>query len=195
MGTKRIGLSRQEHLFENLKRDLAMGGSSLRGTRRKVLRQTVFGAARTLTVAESGALILLDEDAVTNITLPIITSSDYIGVSYEFLETVVSDNARGIHTSWPADHFVGGVSNLFDAAGDTDVLVTFVSAGATDTTIRVDDNLANCGGGLGTNFTVTAIAARPLTTDPAALVWLVQGVKVAQAATDTGADTFRTALE
>tara|TARA_Y100000310_G_scaffold256487_1_gene264305 strand:+ start:233 stop:814 length:582 start_codon:yes stop_codon:yes gene_type:complete len=192
MGTKRIGLSRQEHLFENLKRDLAMGGSSLRGTRRKVLRQTVFGAARTLTVAESGALILLDEDAVTNITLPIITSSDYIGVSYEFLETVVSDNARGIHTSWPADHFVGGVSNLFDAAGDTDVLVTFVSAGATDTIITLgDDNLANAGGGLGANVTLTAVLTGNVANGGGAkLVWAVTGTKIAQAATDTGAAFF-----
>ena len=60
MGSKRLGLARTEALIENLKRDLNLGGTALRGQTRQVLRQTVFTTARTLTVAESGALVLLD---------------------------------------------------------------------------------------------------------------------------------------
>jgi hypothetical protein len=99
---------------------------------------------------------------------------------------------RKIVTAYNNDYFVGGVTNLFDAAGDTDVAVQFVSAGATDTTITLgDNNLANAGGGLGATVTLTAI----LTGNTAAgggakLVWAVTGNKVAQAITDTGAAFF-----
>ncbi|MAF26051.1 hypothetical protein CL634_10840 [bacterium] len=193
MGTKRVGLARTQALIENLKRDLAMGGSTFNGATREVLRQTVVSvlAAKTLTVAESGALILLDKDEAVTFTLPPITSND-VGVNYTFVETVVSNLSRRIATYYDNDYLVGGVSNLFDAAGDTDVLVTFVSAGATDTIITLgDDNLANAGGGLGANVTLTAVLTGNVANGGGAkLVWAVTGTKIAQAATDTGAAFF-----
>ena len=125
--------------------------------------------------------------------MPAITEAD-IGVSYTFIETVVSDLLRKITTAYDNDYYVGGVSNLFDAAktdGSTGGLA-FVSAGATDTIITLgDDNLANAGGGLGATVTLTAIlAGNTAGGGGAKLVWAVTGTKIAQAETDTGAAFF-----
>ena len=161
-------------------------------SQREVIRQSDDDdTAVTLTVSQSGALVLLDENEAYSITLPAITSSD-VGVTYEFMETVVSDLLRKITTAYDNDYYVGGVSNLFDAAGDTDVQVQFVSAGATDVTITLgDDNLANAGGGLGAFVTLTAVLTGNTESGGGAkLVWAVSGTKVAQAITDTGAAFF-----
>ena len=169
-----------------------MDSPVLRDYRREVLRQSDDSdTAITLTVAQSGALLLLDENEAYTITLPAITAGD-IGVSYTIMETVVSDLLRKVVTPYDNDYLVGGVVNAFDAAGDTDVMIGFVSAGATDTTIVVSDgNLANAGGGLGGTVTLTAVL-QGNTEDGggAKLVWAVTGKKVAQAITDTGAAYF-----
>jgi hypothetical protein len=169
----------------------AEGGVQFKHFKREVLRQTVFTTAKTLTVAESGALILMDKNEATTITLPAITAND-IGVNYTFIQTVVSDLLRKIVTPYDDDHYVGGVTNLFDAAGDTDVAVQFVSAGATDTIITLgDNNLANAGGGLGAIVELTAVlTGNTADGGGAKLVWAVTGNKVAQAITDTGAAFF-----
>ena len=161
-------------------------------SQREVIRQSDDDdTAITLTVSQSGALVLLDENEAYSITLPAITSSD-VGVTYEFMETVVSDLLRKITTAYNNDYYVGGVSNLFDAAGDTDVAVQHVVAGATDTIIKLgDDNLANAGGGLGARVVLTAILTGNVAASGGAkLVWAVSGNKVAQAITDTGAAFF-----
>ena len=186
-----LGLLRVESLLEQLRRDIDLGGTTLRGGRQEVLRQTVFTTAKTLTVQESGALILLDKNEATAIVLPAIGPSD-IGVTFTFMQTVVSDLLRKITTAYNNDYYVGGVTNLFDAAGDTDVAVQFVSAGATDTIITLgDNNLANAGGGLGAIVTLTAVLeGNTAAGGGAKLVWAVTGNKVAQAITDTGAAFF-----
>jgi hypothetical protein len=170
--------------------DVKIAGA-LTGYRKEVLRQTVFTTAIELTVAQSGALVLLDKNEATTITLPPITSAD-IGVTYTIMQTVISDLLRKIVTKYDNDYFVGGVTNLFDAAGDTDDAVQFVSAGGTDTTIVLGDNdLANAGGGLGAMVTLTAIlTGNTGASGGAKLVWAVTGNKVAQALTDTGAAFF-----
>ena len=163
-------------------------------SQREVVRQSDDDdTAITLTVSQSGALVLLDENEAYSITLPAITSSD-IGVTYEFMETVVSDLLRKITTAYDNDYYVGGVSNLFDAAktdGSTGGLA-FVPAGATDTIITLgDDDLANAGGGLGARVVLTAILTGNVAAGGGAkLVWAVSGNKVAQAETDTGAAFF-----
>ena len=164
----------------------------LRDVRQEVLRQSDdSNTALTLTVAQSGAIMLLDENEAYTITLPAIRFQD-IGVSYTIMETVVSDLLRKVVTPYDNDYFVGGVVNAFDAAGDTDVMIGFVSAGATDTTIIVsDDDLANAGGGLGGTVTLTSVLAGNIADGGGAkLVWAVTGKKVAQAITDTGAAYF-----
>lgn len=164
----------------------------IRGGYKEVLRQTVFTSTKSLSAAESGAIVLLDKDEATTITLPAVTAAD-IGINYTFIETVVSNNLRKIVTKYDNDYLVGGVTNSFDGAStDSQGTVAFVSAGGTDTTITLgDDDLANAGGGLGATVTVTAI----LTGNTGAgggskLVWAVVGSKIAQAETDTGAAFF-----
>lgn len=172
--------------------DVEMTGS-LQGYRRPVLRQTVFTTARTLSVQESGALVLLDKNEATTITLPAITASD-IGVTYTFFQTVVSDLSRKVVTAYDNDYLVGGVANLFDAAktdGSTGG-IAFVSAGATDTTAVIgDNNLANAGGGLGAITTFTSVLTGNTEAGGGAkLVWAVTGINLATAETGTGAATF-----
>lgn len=165
----------------------------IRGGYKEVLRQTVFTTAKTLTAAESGAIVLLDKDEATTITLPAVTADD-IGINYTFIETVASNTLRKIVTAYDNDYLVGGVTNSFDGAktdGSTGG-VAFVSAGSTDTTITLgDDDLANAGGGLGATVTVTAIlTGNTADGGGAKLVWAVVGNKVAQAENDTGAAFF-----
>ena len=216
MGNRRMGLGRMEALLEAVDRDLNLADSTLTnctittsqagtftgglvvdgtitGHQREVLRQTVFTTTTELTVAQSGALVLLDKNEATQITLPPITAND-IGVTYTIIETVVSDLLRKIVTKYDNDYFVGGVTNLFDAAktdGSTGG-VAFVSAGGTDTTIILgDDNLANSGGGLGATVVLTAVLAGNTGAGGGAkLVWAVTGNKIAQAENDTGAAFF-----
>ena len=168
-----------------------LSGSILTDYRKEVLRQTVFTTAKTLTTDESGAIILMDKNEATTITLPEIGAND-IGVHYCVIQTVVSDLLRKIVTAYDNDYYVGGVTNLYDAAGDTDVQVQFVSAGATDTIITLgDNNLANAGGGLGAMVKLTAVLeGNSESGGGAKLVWAVTGNKVAQAITDTGAAFF-----
>ena len=170
--------------------NVAIAGE-LTGCRREVLRQTVFTTATELTVAQSGALVLLDKDEATTITLPAVTSSD-IGVTYTIMETAASDTARKIVTKYNNDYFVGGVTNLLDSADDTDALVQFVSTGGTDTTINLaKDDLTNAGGGLGAIVNITAVLTGNTGAGGGAkLVWAVTGNKVAKAKDDTGAAFF-----
>jgi len=172
--------------------DTTLGGT-FTGYRKTVLRQTVFTTATELTVSQSGALILMDKNEATTITLPPITSAD-IGVTYTFMQTVVSDLLRKIVTKYDNDYFVGGVTNSWDGTktdGSTGG-IAFVSAGGTDTTIVLGDNdLANAGGGLGATVTCTAILTGNTGAGGGAkLVWAVTGNKVAQAETDSGAAFF-----
>ena len=83
-------------------------------SQREVVRQSDDDdTAITLTVSQSGALVLFDEDEAYAITLPAITSSD-IGVTYEFMETVASDLLRKITT---ATIITLGDDNLANAGG------------------------------------------------------------------------------
>ena len=163
----------------------------LTGFRREVIRQSAYdNTALPLTVAQSGALIMLDEDEAYTITLPAITAND-LGVTYEFIETVASTNLRKIVTKYNNDYFVGGVTNTFDAIGDTDDLKTFVSTGGTDTTISFDDDLNNCGGGLGARVVLTSVLTGNTGAGGGAkLVWAVSGNTIAKELADTGAAIF-----
>ena len=170
-----------------------MDSPVLRDYRQEVLRQSDDSdTAITLTVAQSGAIMLLDENEAYAITLPAITIND-IGVNYTFMETVVSDTDRTVNTAYDNDYFVGGVANLFDAAktdGSTGG-IAFVSAGSTDVQYTFDDNVSNGQGGLGSWVKMTAILTGNTGAGGGAkLVWAVSGVSVAQAETGTGAATF-----
>ena len=149
------------------------------GYRREVLRQTVFTTARALTVAESGALILLDKDEATAITLPAIAAGD-IGVEYTFLETVASNNVRKVVTAYNNDYYIGALmmlpSAVWAATTAQDGLAVDAIADSNATQLTFDDDLTNGAGGVGCEVTLTAV----LTGNTAAgggskFVWAVTG--------------------
>ena len=82
MGSKRIGLARMEALLENLKRELALGGSVILGQKAKV--NTVTDATVALTEADSGSVYVMSTAAIT-FTLPDSGGGDINGVTYEFV--------------------------------------------------------------------------------------------------------------
>jgi hypothetical protein len=126
-----------------------------------------------LTVGQSGAIILLDKNEATAVTLPAVTAAD-IGITYLFVETVASALDRTINTKYDNDYWVGGVANLPTAAENG--AKVFVAAGATDVQITFDDNLANGAGALGSWVRVTAVLTGNTGAGGGAkLVWLVEG--------------------
>ena len=157
------------------------GLGTLKGNLREVIRQSADGdTAITLTVAQSGALILLDEDEAYAITLPSITAAQ-IGTTYTFVQTVASNADRTIDTAYNNDYYIGSVallpSAVWAAGTAQDGLDIFATAGSTDTQITFDDDLANGAGGVGSTITLTSI----LTGNTGAgggskFVWLVEGV-------------------
>ena len=176
----RVGLARTQVLIQNLKRELQMNQATFVGQRRKVLRSSDFTSdAYTLTVDDSGCIVLLDESAANTITLPAITAGD-IGVTYTIVQTLASSLDNTINTAYNNDYFVGSLMMLPSAvwASGTaqDGLAPSVIAGATDTQLTFDDNLTNGMGGVGSTVTLTAV----LTGNTGAgggskLVWMVEG--------------------
>lgn len=155
------------------------GLGTLKGNLKRIIRQTdaTIGwndGAIELTYGMSGALILLDKDEATTVTLPQVTAAA-IGTSFTFLETVASNNLRSIVTKFDNDYFVGGVASL--PVADEDGAHVFTSTGGTDTTIKFDDDLQNGAGGLGAIVTVTAILTGNTGAGGGAkLCWAVDGV-------------------
>ena len=167
----------------------------LRDVRQEVLRQSDdTDTSITLTVAQSGALVLLDENEAYAITLPAITAGD-IGVNYTFMETVASNTDRTIDTAYNNDYYVGGVHVLPSAAWAAgtaqDDGVFGLSAGSTDVQITFDDNLADGAGHVGSWVKVTAILAGNIEAGGGAkLVWAVSGNMGTADPNGTGAAIF-----
>ena len=167
----------------------------LRDYRREVLRQSDdSNTAITLTVAQSGSLVLFDEDEAYAITLPAITIND-IGVNYTFMETVASNNDRTIDTAYNNDYYIGGVHILPSAAWAAgtaqDDGVFGLSAGGTDVQITFDDDLANGAGHVGSWVKVTAVLAGNVGAGGGAkLVWAVCGNMGTADPNGTGAAVF-----
>jgi len=169
MGNRRMGLARMEKLMENLNRPIK------NFNQRKVIRASDFTSnAYTLTLNDSNAVILLDQDAADAITMPSVTAAD-IGVTYLIIQTVAGTTAKTITTAWDNDYWVGGVANLPTAAEDG--AITHVPAGGTDTIITFDDDLVNGAGNIGSWVRLTAIlTGNTAASGGAKLVWLVEGV-------------------
>ena len=76
MGSKRVGLARTQALIENLKRDLALGGSTFAGNLHKVETLNTVGSyatpTKTCASADSGKTFFVDMSAV-NIVLQLPT--------------------------------------------------------------------------------------------------------------------------
>ena len=137
-------------------------------------------AAYTLTTAQSGALVLLDKDEATVVTLPAITAND-IGVHYTFMQTLASDEDRYITTAYDNDYLIGSIVLLPSAVwasgtAQDGLAANLLAASGTDVSITFDDNLANGAGGVGSTVTLTAIlTANIAASGGAKAVWAVTG--------------------
>tara|TARA_R110001592_G_scaffold37424_3_gene124837 strand:- start:154 stop:831 length:678 start_codon:yes stop_codon:yes gene_type:complete len=161
------------------------GLGTLKGNLREVIRQTAAtdwnDGAYTLTVGQSGALILLDKNEATAVTLPSITAAQ-IGTTYTFVQTLASNTDRTINTAYDNDYFIGSVallpSAVWAAGTAQDGLDIFATANpANDVQLTFDDDLANGAGGVGSTVTITAILTGNTGAGGGAkAVWLVEGV-------------------
>ena len=115
MGTKRVGLARTQALIENLKRELAMQGSTLTGVHRAV--KTV-SEATTLTNADSGAIIDMGGGAF-DINLP---QEPATGCTYTFTHSTALSGARNIDAK-DGEHFFKGL--FHDHESDSPSHVSF----------------------------------------------------------------------
>tara|TARA_Y100000592_G_scaffold99916_1_gene177766 strand:- start:4179 stop:4655 length:477 start_codon:yes stop_codon:yes gene_type:complete len=79
MGSKRIGLARTQALLENLKRELSLNASMLKGIKRETIACTA-ASATTLTAEQSGALVVLSGGSAATVTLPAVAD----GLHFEF---------------------------------------------------------------------------------------------------------------
>ena len=153
----------------------------IRDYRQEVIRQSDdTDTAITLTVAQSGALVLFDEDEAYAITLPAVTKDD-IGITYTFMETIASNTDRNINTAYDNDYFVGSLVVLPSAVwgsgtAQDGLAANIVANAANDVQITFDDDLANGAGGVGSIVNLTAIVTGNTGAGGGAkLVWAVTG--------------------
>ena len=170
------------------------------GIKKEVIRQTDGTISwndgdYALTVSQSGATILFDKDEATTVTLPAITAAD-IGITYTFVETVASNNARKIITKWDEDNFIGSIvllpSAVWAAGTAQDDLDIFCTADTSqDNTILFDDNETNGAGAVGSKITLTAVVTGN-TADGGGdkSVWLVSGYMGTADPNSSGAAVF-----
>ena len=79
MGSKRVGLARTQALIENLKRDLSLNASMLKGVKRETIACTN-ASATELTAEQSGALVVFTGGSAATVTLPAVAD----GLHFEF---------------------------------------------------------------------------------------------------------------
>jgi hypothetical protein len=146
MGTKRIGLARTQALLENLKRELAMGGTKLIGTKTSTMH--VDDTATTLTVQDSGKTIYWTKGTSHTITLP----SALAGLNYKIVIKKSSNNEHKIATA-SGEYFYGQVLVL-DNADDKHAVQEVVAATAAADPgdydhLKIDGNANDTGSGVG----------------------------------------------
>ena len=117
MGTKRVGLARVEALIENLKRELALDGSSLHY---KKATSSPTGTTTVLAATDSGKVIFMDASSANTVTLPAIAD---VPAGWHIKVILTATGAAGIiNTSAAEDKLLGQVVKI-DADGSA-ILVT-----------------------------------------------------------------------
>jgi hypothetical protein len=89
MGSKRVGLARTQALIEQLKRELQMGGSTLKGTMQQIVTLSGTGATATLTADDSGAIVEMGGSNASTVTLPAVQK----GLHFRFVATTAFAHA------------------------------------------------------------------------------------------------------
>ena len=122
--------------------------------RRKVIN---VGAATTLNISDSGALVVFNA-AAGAVTLPAITTDpNELGTYFDFIITVSSTSAQSV-TAAAADLLVGGVNLVDFDAVYTAPQGAFYEPDGTDDLI-MSMNGTTTGGKIGSAFCFTAISA------------------------------------
>ena len=148
MGTKRIGLARVEALLENLKREIAWGTSTMKGTQKQVIASG--GGTTVLTGDQSGAYCLFDTAATSQFTLPAAVT----GMEFTFITIVTATADHVITVNTPnTDGFLGGVLSVSTTAAKSDSFDA--DADGSNDFITLDG--ATTGGAVGTRIHVVAI--------------------------------------
>jgi len=120
------------------------------------------GATVTLTVNQSGSIILMDRLAGTAFTLPAATAAN-IGCTYTFFSTAsLTSGANSIVTGVATDYFYGSINGHKSTAAD--VIYTAVAADVRTTITAAFTTVT--AGIVGSTFTVTCTAASQ---------WIVSG--------------------
>ena len=86
MGSKRVGLARTQALIENLKRELQMNGSEMKGISKQVITLSGAGATKTLEATDSGAIVQLGGSDLSVVTLPAVEA----GLNFRFVATTAA---------------------------------------------------------------------------------------------------------
>ena len=116
MGSKRIGLARVEALIENLKRDLSLNQSTLKGVKSDIIECS---EATTLTANQSGATISWTHSASNhNLTLPAAKQ----GLRFRFV-IAVGHAAEHDILAVGSDKIIGRVNVLSTTADKTDTQI------------------------------------------------------------------------
>lgn len=124
-------------------------GSYLKGSKREVI--TGWATGRTLTVAESGALVTFDTAAGQAIILPVIATRD-VGTTFDFVIVVTGTGTYSVTTDAATTFIGGGVdysSTTVAEGGDT-----FVADPAASVAWTADSDVT--GRLVGTHFSMTA---------------------------------------
>ena len=128
----RVGVQRLEFLMESLSTDLALGGSTLSGYKRKVLAKT---ANYTATAADSGAIIQVNPAATTLIQLP---GAEDVGAGWWITIVITEDDGGAmdniVNIGTKAGEFFNGIIVATDTAagavanGTSHDFITFTAA-------------------------------------------------------------------
>ena len=136
---RRVGLARIEALIENLKREIAWGGStSFKGHKAAVetlsTAGTVGSPTKTLTAAESGMTLFCD---ISTVTVVIQLPTPEAGLHYKVILSTASDDENGkdllIHTGSDSIDMGGNImvnGAVVEITSATSALAIDSSAGA-----------------------------------------------------------------
>ena len=149
------------------------------------------GAARTLSVNESGSIVVVQASDVFQ--LPNITGSD-VGTYYTFVYPTSSTTAASVITggaSSLSDDFVpGAVHAICTVAQDSSAFISATPIADADNTLTFDDT-TGAGSGMQSGTIIKCTAIIP--SAAAANVWFCEGHIITDQTAYTGADVFTAA--
>ena len=109
----KLGLARLEALFENLQRELSLGGTTMVGLLKQTTSITAAGDTTTLTAADSGTVYFVSLASGSHtFALPALTD----GFNIEVIVTVVAGStARDLTITAPGDNMIVSARDFTDS--------------------------------------------------------------------------------